>query len=137
MNAVSSIAPACCDTGGGADGAGAGAGAVAAAPLSVAAIALGSPLDVPVESVRISEPSETLSPTLTLSARTVPASGAGTSIVALSDSSVTSGSSGLTRSPALISTSITGTSLKSPMSGTFTSIAADMGTPLGLVFAGS
>ena len=67
-------------------------------------------------------PSETLSPTLTLSAATFPAAGDGTSIVALSDSSVTSESSALTESPALTSTSITGMSLKSPMSGTLTSI---------------
>ena len=53
---------------------------------------------------------------------TVPAAGAGTSIVALSDSSVTSESSAFTASPGLTKTSITGTSLKSPMSGTLTSI---------------
>ena len=44
--------------------------------------------------------------------------GDGTSIVALSDSSVTSASSALTVSPAFTSTSMTGMSLKSPMSGT-------------------
>ena len=42
--------------------------------------------------------------------------GDGTSIVALSDSSATSGSSGFTMSPGFTSTSMTGTSLKSPMS---------------------
>src|SRR5215470_6031906 len=67
-------------------------------------------------------PSLTLSPTLTLSSLTVPAAGEGTSIVALSDSSVTSESSFFTASPGLTNTSITGTSLKSPMSGTLTSI---------------
>jgi pyruvate/2-oxoglutarate dehydrogenase complex dihydrolipoamide acyltransferase (E2) component len=72
--------------------------------------------------VRITTPSATLSPSLTLSSRTVPAAGEGTSIVALSDSSVTSGSSALTTSPGLTRTSMTGTSLKSPMSGTLTSI---------------
>ena len=51
---------------------------------------------------------------------TVPAAGAGTSIVALSDSSVTSGSSAATVSPAFTWISITGTSVKSPMSGTLT-----------------
>src|SRR5206468_12391032 len=72
------------------------------------------------------------SPTLTFNSFTTPPSGAGTSIVALSDSSVTSGSSPLTVSPALTCTSITGTSLKSPMSGTRTSA-----TPAGaLVGAG-
>ena len=45
-------------------------------------------------SSRISEPSETVSPTATFSSRTTPAAGEGTSIVALSDSSVISGSSG-------------------------------------------
>src|SRR5437763_1373605 len=67
-------------------------------------------------------PSETLSPTLTLSSATLPATGEGTSIVALSDSSVTSGFSVLTASPAFTSTSMTGTSWKSPMSGTSTLI---------------
>src|SRR5688500_17093709 len=72
--------------------------------------------------VRISEASFTLSQTLTLSIFTTPADGEGTSIVALSDSSVTSESSAFTLSPAFTSTSMTGTSSKSPMSGTLTSI---------------
>ena len=67
------------------------------------------------------EPSLTLSPVLTLISRTVPESGAGTSIVALSDSSAISGSSAFTLSPAFTKISMTGTSLKSPMSGTRTS----------------
>ena len=46
-----------------------------------------------VSSTTISVPSLTLSPTLTLTSLTVPAAGEGTSIVALSDSSVTSESS--------------------------------------------
>ena len=54
----------------------------------------------------------------------MPAEGAGTSIVALSLSSVISGSSALTASPTLTLMSMIGTSLKSPMSGTFTSVAA-------------
>jgi hypothetical protein len=66
----------------------------------------------------ITLPSLTLSPTLTEMALTTPPCGAGTSIVALSDSSEISGSSALTVSPTLTKTSITGTSLKSPMSGT-------------------
>ena len=73
-------------------------------------------------SVATSVPSATLSPTLTLTAAIFPAAGDGTSIVALSDSSVTSGSSTLTTSPGLTWTSMTGTSLKSPMSGTLISI---------------
>src|SRR5205814_5989391 len=75
----------------------------------------------PVASDRITEPSLTLSPTLTLIALTTPESGAGTSIVALSDSSEMSGSSAFTVSPTLTKISITGTSVKSPMSGTRTS----------------
>ncbi len=67
------------------------------------------------------EPSLTSSPTFTLSAVTLPAAGAGTSIVALSDSRVTSGWSTVTSSPSATRTSITGTLSKSPMSGTLTS----------------
>src|ERR1700722_8408787 len=84
----------------------------------------------PVASVRMMTPCDTLSPTLTLISWTTPPSGAGTSIVALSDSSVISGSSALTVSPGLTSTSITGTSVKSPMSGTRTSA-----TPAGALTA--
>jgi hypothetical protein len=69
-------------------------------------------------------PSDTVSPTLTLSSLTTPAAGEGTSIVALSDSSVISGSSGCTWSPGEARTSMTGTSEKSPMSGTRTSIVS-------------
>ena len=50
-------------------------------------------------SVSSTEPSETLSPTLTVMSATLPAAGDGTSIVALSDSSTTSGSSTATSSP--------------------------------------
>src|SRR4029079_9050220 len=77
----------------------------------------------------ITDPSLTLSPTLTLTLFTVPAEGDGTSIVALSDSSVTSASSFATVSPALTKISMTGTSLKSPMSGTLTSTALIGGSP--------
>ena len=71
----------------------------------------------------MTEPSLTLSPSLTRTSRTVPAAGAGTSIVALSDSSVTSESSAFTTSPGLTKISMTGMSLKSPMSGTLISMA--------------
>src|SRR6266576_674662 len=84
-------------------------------------VAAAAPVAAP-SSVRITLPSLTLSPTLTLSSLTVPAAGEGTSIVALSDSRVTSESSAFTVSPGLTKTSMTGTSLKSPMSGTLTSI---------------
>src|SRR6185436_10531952 len=96
-------------------GARCGAGAGAASGGAVASPAV-------VSSVSSNAPSLTLSPTLTASDLTTPAAGAGTSIVALSDSSVTSESSTLTVSPGLTRTSITGTSVKSPMSGTLTSI---------------
>ena len=83
-------------------------------------------------SVRISSmlnmtvPSETPSPTLTRKSLITPSKGAGTSIVALSVSSVMRESSSLTRSPGLTSTSMTGISLKSPMSGTKTSLIVAM-----------
>src|SRR6185437_11919865 len=70
----------------------------------------------------ITAPCSTLSPTLTLTSLITPAALAGTSIVALADSSVTRLWSFSMRSPAFTSTSITGTSWKSPMSGTFNSI---------------
>jgi hypothetical protein len=57
-----------------------------------------------------------------MSLETLPAAGDGISIVALSDSSVMSDCSLLIASPGLTSTSMTSTSLKSPMSGTFTSV---------------
>ena len=76
----------------------------------------------PPLNVRIGVPSLTLSPTLTRIFSTVPEDGAGTSMVALSDSSVSSGSSALIASPSLTRISMIGTSLKSPMSGTVTSV---------------
>src|SRR5215204_4352686 len=112
--------------------AGAAVAAVAGAPVAAATAgaADGAAVASPVTSTRITEPSLTLSPTFTLIALTTPDSGAGTSIVALSDSSETSGSSALTVSPTLTKISITGTSLKSPMSGTRTSA-----TPAGALTA--
>src|SRR6185503_21059448 len=113
--------------GGGAAGAAASAFAGAGAAAGCAGwLAAGAAAAVPAPSVASSVstavPSETLSPTLILSSFTTPATGDGTSIVALSDSSETSGSSLLTVSPGFTSTSITGTFLKSPMSGTLTSM---------------
>src|SRR5262245_4924407 len=93
----------------------------AGAPRGAAAGPAGAAPATPVVSVSSRLPSLTLSPTFAFSSLTVPAAGDGMSIVALSDSSVTSGSSGLTLSPGLTSTSMIGTSLKSPMSGTRTS----------------
>src|SRR6267378_8034591 len=97
--------------------AGEGAGAPAADGRGAAAAAL-------VSRTRITRPWLTRSPTATLSSLTVPAAGEGTSMVALSDSREMSGSSGFTASPAFTNTWMTGTSLKSPMSGTFTSWVA-------------
>src|SRR3974390_635050 len=115
---------------GGVSAAGVGAGragegaAVTGAARGTAAASL--------DRVRMTVPSLTRSPTLTFSSPTTPLSGDGTSIEALSDSNVLSGCSGLTISPGLTHTSITGTALKSPISGTRTSA-----TPLGaLVGAG-
>ena len=83
----------------------------------------------PVARLRITVPSLTLSPMPSFSSLTVPDSGAGTSIVALSDSSEISGSSAFTVSPTLTKISMTGTSLKSPMSGTLMSMALLMDDP--------
>ena len=103
-----------------------GAGGAATEVFGVSAEAAACTV-APASSNRITVPSLTLSPSLTLRSLTVPAAGAGTSIVALSDSNVISESSALTRSPGLTITSMIGTSLKSPMSGTFTSVNAAMG----------
>src|SRR3712207_4506192 len=62
-------------------------------------------------------PVDTRLPTWTSTSSTVPAAGAGMSMVALSDSRVRTGSSAATTSPGTTWTSMTGTSAKSPMSG--------------------
>ena len=69
-------------------------------------------------------PSDTVSPTATASEAIVPATGDGTSRVALSLSRVSSGSSADTVSPTATWISMIGTSEKSPMSGTRISWAA-------------
>ncbi len=74
--------------GGAAAGAAGGAGTAAGAGGAGAAGA--APAPAAGSRRRISEPIATLSPTLATISRTVPAPGAGTSMVALSDSSVTS-----------------------------------------------
>ena len=81
--------------------------------------AAGAPV---VSSKAITSPSETLSPVPTFSSLMTPASGAGTSIAALSVSSVISGDSFSTSSPAFTSRSMISTPSKSPISGTFTSM---------------
>src|SRR5450755_2108365 len=108
--------------GGAATGPGFG-GAALDGDLGAAAVAGFAAASPAVSSVRIMLPSLNRSPSLTLRSLTTPAAGEGTSMVALSDSSVTSESSGATVSPGFTSTSMTGTSLKSPMSGTLTSIS--------------
>src|SRR5215207_10617567 len=81
----------------------------------------------------IRSPMETRSPTLTLISLTVPAWDAGTSMVALSDSRLISGSSTLIWEPGWTCTSMIGMSLKSPMSGTRISLVL-MGGSLGQPF---
>src|SRR4051794_12071459 len=113
-------------------GAGAGAGEAAErawglAPSPFWAEGWGEGLAAPAaaaSTVAITEPSETLSPILTLSSFTTPAVEDGISIEALSDSTVSSDCSCLIVSPGLTSSSMTAMSLKSPMSGTFTSTRA-------------
>src|SRR5205823_5078302 len=75
------------------------------------------------------DPSATLSPSLTSSSFTIPACDDGISIDALSLSTVMSDCSCFTASPGLTSNSMTSTSLKSPMSGTFTSTSAMLSSP--------
>src|SRR5436305_12429509 len=109
---------------GGVGRAGAAAAALGARRSGAAAAAAS------VTSVRMALPSLTRSPTMTFNSATTPASGEGTSMEALSDSSVTSGCSGAMLSPGLTMISMIGTSLKSPMSGTRTSA-----TPAGALVA--
>ena len=73
--------------------------------------------------ISIDEPSETLSPTFKLTFLTLPEYGLGISTLDLSLSIVIIGSSLLIFDPASINTSITSTSLKSPMLGTNTSFS--------------
>src|SRR3954447_16572358 len=107
-------------------GAGAAAGGAAAALAAGAApSAAGGAAAAPSPSSNsTSDPSLTLSPTLTFISLTTPAALDGISIDALSLSTVISDCSAATRSPGLTSTSMISTSLKSPMSGTLTSSAA-------------
>ena len=105
---------------GGAEGAwaaGAGAGAgrpgVASGSGSCWPTRLGGVVSGPAPSpptTTTTVPSLTVSPTLTRTSWTLPAAVAGTSMVALSDSRVTRGSSSATTSPVVTCTSITGTS---------------------------
>jgi hypothetical protein len=76
-----------------------------------------------------SEPSLTLSPTLTHISLTTPSNGAGTSSVDLSDSRTISVDSRVMVSPGWTSISMTGTSLKFPRSGTRTWCMAGSACP--------
>src|SRR6266853_3907775 len=100
----------------------AGAGVGAAAAAGARAGLEGAAAPALSSSRRIGDPCETLSPILIRNSFTIPASGDGISTVALSDSSVMREVSFSTRSPGFTRTSMISTSLKSPMSGTLTSI---------------
>src|SRR5450830_290037 len=101
--------------------AGAGAGADVATVGAAAAAGAGAAA-APLASIsNNTEPSATLSPTLTFNSLTTPAPLEGISMLALSDSTVINDWSTLMVSPTLTSNSITSTSLKSPISGTLTS----------------
>src|SRR5471030_2243306 len=122
----------------GADATAAGAADAAAAGAAAATGAAAPPVAVTTSS---GEPSCTLSPTLTLMAVTTPAWLDGISMLALSDSTVISDWSTLIVSPTLTISSMTSTSLKSPMSGTLTSTgplaAAAAGAAAGAAAAGA
>ena len=105
----------------GADFSAAGAG-VSAGASAVELVSAGAPDEV--SSLITIEPCLTLSPVLMKTSFTVPACGEGTSIVALSVSSVIKPSSASITSPAATSTSITSTSPSSPISGTAISITS-------------
>ena len=96
-------------------GFGAGAGDIFSTTVSST---LGATAAATASIMASDDPSDTLSPTFTNTDSIVPATTAGTSIAALSVSSVTSESSTSTLSPAEIYTSMTSTSSKSPRSGT-------------------
>ena len=116
----------CGRTVGGVTGAGLGVETGAGATIGGAASALGAGAAgvSPAAATSINKiklPSDTRSPTLILSSVTVPATGEGISIEALSDSMVINEPSTETLSPTLTKTSITSTSLKLPISGTWIS----------------
>src|SRR6266699_1456346 len=95
-----------------------GVGGGAAALREGGAVAGAEPL---ARTVAMRSPVLTLPPLLVWSFSTTPTAVEGTSMVALSDSSVTRGESMTTVSPGFTRTSMTATSLKFPMSGTRTS----------------
>src|SRR5580658_1307780 len=104
----------------GADGAAGATGAGGAAAACSGAFAA-APF---ARRVTTRSPVLTLPPLRVCTCSTTPAAVEGTSMVALSDSSVRSGVSSSTLSPGFTSTSMTATSLKLPISGTCTSVTA-------------
>jgi hypothetical protein len=123
-----STLPVCPEAGASTGSARAGAGAAAAAAAGTGAAAgVGAVTGAAApaaSSTSTSVPSDTLSPSLTFSSFTTPACDDGISIDALSLSTVNSDCSAFTVSPGFTRTSMTSTSLKSPMSGTLTSTNA-------------
>ena len=124
-----STRPADAAAGAAAAGAGTGAGAAATGAGAGAAAALSA-----VSSTSSTLPSATLSPIAIFSSFTTPACDDGISIEALSLSTVIRLCSAFTVSPGLTSSSMTATSLKSPMSGTLTSTVAMLFVSVGAVF---
>ncbi|KAG1447384.1 hypothetical protein G6F57_017086 [Rhizopus arrhizus] len=107
------------DAGAAAAGASAWASAWAAGAAAAAAVlAAGAAAAAAPSTTTTTEPLATLSPTLTFTSLTTPPCEAGISIEALSDSTVIRLCSALIVSPTATMTSMTSTSLKSPMSGT-------------------
>src|SRR5471032_1290333 len=120
LTSTGPLAAAAAGAAAGAAAAGAGAGA-AAAGAAAAGAAAGAAAPPSASSNSSKPPSATLSPTLILISLTTPAWLDGISMLALSDSTVISDWSTLIVSPTLIISSMTSTSLKSPISGTLTS----------------
>ena len=112
-------------------GRGRGCGGCAAAQAQQRAFAAGAAAAVP-STFAITVPLRTLPPALTSTAVSLPAAVDGTSMVAFSVSSVTSGVSISTVSPGLTSTSTTLTSSKLPRSGTATSTSLTAHPPAAL-----
>src|SRR5690349_11816429 len=118
-------ADACAGAASGAAFAAGGAGAAGAGCGDGAACAAGAPppFEDGASTVRITAPTFTLSPRLTLISLTTPATDDGTSIVALSVSSSSTGCSFLIVSPTLTSTRVTSpVATFSPSSGTLNSV---------------
>src|SRR6185503_12441418 len=111
-----------------------GGSLLASAGLAAAALPAPLPAAAASSTVKITAPTCTLSPFLTLISLTTPATDDGTSIVALSVSSSMTGCSILTVSPTLTSTLATSPEATfSPSSGTLNSVTYDTA---GLDFSG-